>query len=254
MHRQTFRFLTTLDLRRLKFSKIKNCLVALKIGSKLRILPFPICGGWNLAKPINNESSCDENRAQNWPWTCEGWSLAKFNNFWSHENLAQNWKLSFLTTTNLWRLKFGIHKCWVTLTLWLKIEIFDNSRPAKDDIWQNPKMLSSIENLAQIWDFWPLRTCEGSNMAKSGNFETHWKFGSNLRFCDHSGLAKRGMKFGKIHKCRVTLKIWLKSEIFDHSEPVKDEIWASFFFFFFFKKKKKKWVFCFNPPFFQKIV
>ena len=37
----------------------------------------------------------------------------------------------------------------------------------------------------------------------------------------------RMMKCGKIYKFSVALKIWLKNESFDHSEPAKDEIWQN---------------------------
>ena len=38
---------------------------------------------------------------------------------------------------------------------WFKIEIFDHSGSGKYEIWQNPEMLSHVENLAQNWNFWP---------------------------------------------------------------------------------------------------
>ena len=86
-------------------------------------------------------------------------------------------------------------------------EIFDHSEPAKDEIGQNQKILGRVENLAKNGHFWLLGTCEGYeiwqnpeilssvvnlaqneifdhsqtckgwNWAKSGNFESCWKFG-----------------------------------------------------------------------------
>ena len=48
------------------------------------------------------------------------------------------------------KMKFGnIQKFPVVLKLWLKIESFDHSGPAKDEIWQNPEILSRVQNLAQ---------------------------------------------------------------------------------------------------------
>ena len=46
-------------------------------------------------------------------------------------------------------MKFGnIQKFPVVLKIWLKIESFDLSGLAKDEIWQNPENLSSVKNLA----------------------------------------------------------------------------------------------------------
>ena len=153
-----------------------------------------------------------------------------------------------------------IQKFWATLTVWLKIEIFDHSWPVKDEIWQNQKpvlvkiwqnpiILSSVENLPQNWDFYITLDQRRSKFGK-----IHWIFGSKLRFLTTPDLWK--MKFGKIQKFWVafkislkilifdhsgfakdeiwktqqfwvTIKIWLKIEIFDHSWPVKDEIWQN---------------------------
>ena len=86
----------------------------------------------------------------------------------------------------------------------LKMDIFNHSESAKDEIWQNPEYLSGVENLVKKWDFWPLRICKYEigqnpeylscvenlaqklsffttsflgNLAKSRNFQSHWKFG-----------------------------------------------------------------------------
>ena len=49
------------------------------------------------------------------------------------------------------RMKFGtIQKFSVASNIWLKIETFDHSGPAKDEIWQHPEIWSRVENLAQI--------------------------------------------------------------------------------------------------------
>ena len=45
-----------------------------------------------------------------------------------------------------------------------------------------------------------------------------------LKFEILTTLAFQNMKFGKNQEIRVTLKIWLKFQIFDHPGPVKHEI------------------------------
>ena len=59
------------------------------------------------------------------------------------------------------------------LEIWLKKEIFDKA-------WQNPDILSRIENLAQNWHFWLIKDLQRT-------------------------------KFGKIQKFWVMLKILLKT-------------------------------------------
>ena len=117
-----------------------------------------------------------------------------------------------LTTPNKQRMKFGkIHKFLVVLKIWHK-----------------------------IWEFWTLRTCKGWNLAKSRNFQSHWKLGSNYESFDYSKPAKdeiwqnsqifsraenlaqnlrvlntqdmQRMKFSKIQKFSVALKILLEIE------------------------------------------
>ena len=153
-----------------------------------------------------------KNLAQNWDF----WSGHAKDEIWQNseifsrvENLTQIMRV--LTTPNQQRMKFGkIHKFLVVLKIWHK-----------------------------IWEFWTLRTCKGWNLAKSRNFQLRWKFGSNYESFDHSKPAKdeiwqnsqifiraenlaqnlrvlntqdmRRMKFGKIQKFLVALKIWLKS-------------------------------------------
>ena len=82
------------------------------------------------------------------------------------------------------------------LEIWLKNEIFDHSRPVKDEIWQNPEIFSRIENLAWNREF------------------------------DHSWPAKDEI-WQNQEKFWFVLKIWLKNAIFDHSKPAKDEIWQN---------------------------
>ena len=156
-------------------------------------------------------------------------------------------------------MKFGnIQKFPVVLKLWLKIESFDHSGPAKDEIWQNPEILSRVQNLAQneIFDHsepaksWNFQLCwkVGSKptflttqnmrrmiLAKCRHFESSWKFrhfesswklGSKLTFLTTKDL--RRIKFGKILQFSVVLKIWLsRTDIFDLSEHAKDEIWQN---------------------------
>ena len=104
---------------------------------------------------------------------CNGWNLAKSRNFQFRFKFGS--KFTFLTTLDLGRLKFG------------KILTY----------------FSHVENLAQNWHFWPLRTWEGWSLAKFRNFQSRWKFGLNWEF-DHSGAAKD--------------EIWLNPEILSRLE------------------------------------
>ena len=117
-----------------------------------------------------------ENLAKNWHFwplgTCKGGNLVKFRNFQSHLKFWS--KLRVLTTQNLF---------W---------EIF-----------------SRVENLAWNREFDPsCMTFEGWNFAKSRNFDSCQKFSSKLMFLTTQDM--RRMKFGKIQKFLVALKIWLK--------------------------------------------
>ena len=129
-----------------------------------------------------------------------------------------------------------------------KIDSFDHSGHAKVEIWQNQEIFSCIENLAQKWDFWPLQTCEGWNLAKSRyfqsrckfnlksrvwppltcqwwNFDSCQKFSSKLTFLTIQDMRK--MKVGKIQKFSIAIKIKPKIESFDHSGHTNDEIWQN---------------------------
>ena len=167
------------------------------------------------------------------------------------------------------RMKFGkIQKFSVASNIWLKIETFDHSGPAKDEIWQHLEILSCFENLAQKSDFWPLQTCEGWNMAKSRYFQSRWKFGLQSRFwplltCEGWNFAKsrnfdscqkfcsqltflttldmQRMKCGKIQKFSIAIKIKPKIESFDHSGHAKDEIWQNPEIFSLAANLAKKW-------------
>ena len=65
-----------------------------------------------------------------------------------------------------------------------------------DEIWQNPEIFSFVLNSDQNLHFWPLWTWEGLNLAK------YWHI-------------------------LVMSKIWLKTDISDHSEHGKDEVWQN---------------------------
>ena len=212
--------LTTLTCKGWNFAKSRTILICVEnLAQKCNFWPLQTCKGWNFAKS-RTILICVENLAQKcnfWPLqTCKGWNLAKFRNFQSRwkiwleiESLTtpdllrmkfckikKFWfmsktssKLTFLTTHNMQRMKFGtIQKFSVESNIWLKIETFNHSGPAKDEIWQHPEIWSSVENLAQIdifkkdqrrmkfckilafsavlkiWHFWPLRTWEGWNL------------------------------------------------------------------------------------------
>ena len=93
------------------------------------------------------------------------------------------------------RMKFGkIQKFSIAIKIKPKIESFDHSGHAKDEIWQNPEIFSHAENLAKK------ESVEHSEPAKDEIWQNPEKFW-------------------------FVLKIWLKNEIFDHSGPVKEEIW-----------------------------
>ena len=92
-------------------------------------------------------------------------------------------------------MKFDkIQKFSVALKIWLKIESFDHLESAKNEIKQNPEIMSRVENLAENRFLTPPHLCR--------------------------------MKFGKIQKLWAVLKIWLKNQIFDHFRPAK-EIWQN---------------------------
>ena len=86
-----FRFLIIPDLRRMKLGKIQKCWVVLKIWLKIEILDYTRFEIWQ-----NPEILTHIERAQNWD--------------------------------------------------------FDHSGPGKDKIWQNPETFSCVENLAQNLD------------------------------------------------------------------------------------------------------
>ena len=141
--------------------------------------------------------------------------------------------MTFLTILDLERLKFGkMQTFWVRLKIWHKIDIFDHSACNRWNLakfrnfqfrfkfgskftFLTPldlgrlkfgkilKYFSHVENLAQNWHFWPLRTWEGWSLAKFRNFQSRWKFGLNWEF-DHSGSAK--------------YEIWLNPEILSRLE------------------------------------
>ena len=91
-------------------------------------------------------------------------------------------------------MNFGnIQKFPVVLKLWLKIESFDHSGPAKDEIWQNPEILSRVQNLAQNEIF------------------------------DHSEPAKD--EIGQNQEILSRIENLSKTDIFDHSGHAKEEIW-----------------------------
>ena len=107
----------------------------------------------------------------------------------------------------------------------------------------------------KIWEFWTQGTCKGENLAKSRNFQSHWKFGSKMRVLSTPkqqrmkfdiiqknfdlswkyGSKMRFLitpdlpmiKFGKILKFLVPFKIWIKIDILDHSGPGKAESWQN---------------------------
>ena len=72
-------------------------------------------------------------------------------------------------------------------------EIFDHSEPAKDEIGQNQEILSRVENLAKNGHFWLLGTCEGGNLVKFRNFQSHLKFWSKLRVSTTQNLQRMNL-------------------------------------------------------------
>ena len=135
-------FLTTPDLRRMKFGKIQIFSVALRIWLEIQSLTTPNLRRMTFCKV--NILIHVKNLAQNWHFwslvTCEGWNLAKSRNF----QLRQT---------------FG--------------ETFEHSGPAKDKIWQQLEILNCFKNLARKWDFWSLWTWP---MIKFGNLAKSWNF------------------------------------------------------------------------------
>ena len=130
-----------------------------------------------------------------WPLlTCEGWNFAKSRNFDSCQKF--NSKLTFLTTRDMQRMKCGkIQKFSIAIKIKPKIESFDHSGHAKDEIWQNPEIFSHAENLAKKWECWPLWTSKGWNLTKSRKIWFVLKIWLKNRFLTTPDL--RRMKFGK---------------------------------------------------------
>ena len=105
-----------------------------------------------------------------------------------------------------------------------KLRFFDHFGPEKDEIWQDTDILSQVENLAKKWDFQPLWTCKGWNLAKSRNFQSHWKFGlkeiqnkrptfsgfkilvKNNRACEYAIAKKK--KAGQIFFSFSKMEVW----------------------------------------------
>ena len=105
-----------------------------------------------------------------------------------------------------------IQKFWVGVKICLKMEIFNHSESAKDEIWQNPEYLSRVENLVKKWDFWPLRICKyeiGQNPEYLSCVEN---LAQKLSFLTTSFLGR--LKFGKIQKFSVGSKNLIQIEIF----------------------------------------
>ena len=114
------------------------------------------------------------------------------------KNLDLCWKFGSkmrFFTKDLWRMKFGkIQKFSVGLKNFAWNQEFDHSWPAKDEILQNQEILIHVK-----------------------------KFSSKLTFLKAQDM--RRIKFGKIQKFSNASNIWPKIETFDHSGPVKEEIW-----------------------------
>ena len=144
-----------------------------------------------------------------WPLlTCEGWNFAKSRNFDSCQKFKS--KLTFLTTRDMQRMKCGkIQKFSIAIKIKPKIESFDHSGHAKDEIWQNPEIFSHAENLAikiRVLTTLNQRRMKFDKIQK--NFDLCWKSGSKNRFLTTPDL--RRMKFGKIQIFSVALRIWLE--------------------------------------------
>ena len=190
---QNLRVLNTQDMHRMKFGKYQKFSVALKIWlknesfdhskpAKDEIWQNPEKFGFVLKIWLKNEifDHCrpvkDEikfGKIQKLSVVLKIWPEREFDHSWPAkdeilqnpeilirvENLAQ--KLTFVTTQDMRRMRLDkIQKFSVASNIWLKIETFDHSGPAKDEIWQHPNILSRVENLAQKWDFWSLWTCQ----------------------------------------------------------------------------------------------
>ena len=74
-------------------------------------------------------------------------------------------------------------------------------------------MLSHMEILTQIWDFWSPQSCEEWNMAKSRNFQSHWHFDSNLRIIRPPKRSVNNEIWPGSRTFWVALKFWLNLRI-----------------------------------------
>ena len=79
------------------------------------------------------------------------------------------------------RYGFSWYESWCWLILWLEMESLTTPEMQRMKFCKIKKILICVENLAQKWNFWPLQTCKGWNLAKFRNFQSRWKFGLKLR-------------------------------------------------------------------------
>ena len=169
------RFLTTPDLRRMRYGKIQIFSVALKIWLAIEILITPDL------------------------WRMKFYSCQKFNS-----------KLTFLTTRDMQRIKCGkIQKFSSAIKIKPKIESFDHSGHAKDEIWQNPEIFSHAANLAKKWECWPLWTSKGWNLTKSRkNLICVKNLAQKIDFWPLQ--TCKGWNLAKSRYISVALRIWLE--------------------------------------------
>ena len=116
-------------------------------------------------------------------------------------------------------------------------------------MWQNPEIFCRVENLAQKWEFWPLRTskgwnltksrkilicvanltqkwdwplwtCGGWNLAKSRNFQSRWKFGLKSRVWPF--LTCKGWNFAKSRNFDMCQKFSSKLTFVTQHKQMRD--------------------------------
>ena len=210
---QNLKFLTTPVLRIMKFGKIKKLWVALQIWFKLEDFDYP--------SPPNHKIWQDQ----------EIWVMFKmwlkfkiFNNpsiMWTmkfdknQKNLS--WvefgsNLWFLTTPGQGTMKFGNIKKFESLWKFgLNLTFFVHPGSGNNKIWQNQDKLSS--NLR----FLITPSLRTKKFGKIKNFESRWKFGSNLWQNQEIWVAFKNL--AKIFNFLTTPVLWImkfgKIEIFE---------------------------------------
>ena len=143
----------------------------------------------------------------------------------------------------MWWMEFGkINNCSITLKISLEIESFDIQDLQRMKFEQNPEILSRVEiwlkmrflttqdlRKIKIWQKSEFLTC-------IVNLFQNWIFLTTPEFSR------------RLQKILVALKLWFKSDIFDHSRQVMDGNWRNKQFFNHIENLARNWEFWHSRP------